>query len=40
MGKNVIGVVGAGTMGQGIAQIAATFHHEVLLYDAYPDQLS
>jgi len=35
----VVGVVGAGTMGQGIAQIASTFGHQVYLYDAYPDQL-
>ncbi|NGP88493.1 3-hydroxyacyl-CoA dehydrogenase NAD-binding domain-containing protein [Fodinibius halophilus] len=34
-----IGVVGAGTMGQGIAQIASTNKHKVYLYDAYPDQL-
>ena len=26
-------------MGQGIAQIASTFGHQVYLYDAYPDQL-
>ena len=35
----VIGVVGAGTMGVGIAQIASTNNHEVCLYDAYSDQL-
>lgn len=35
----VVGVVGAGTMGQGIAQIASTFGHQVYLYDAYSDQL-
>lgn len=34
-----IGVVGAGTMGSGIAQIAATFGHNVYLFDAYKDQL-
>ena len=34
-----IGVVGAGTMGAGIAQVAATNHHEVFLYDAFPKQL-
>lgn len=39
MSEKVIGVVGAGTMGQGIAQIAATYHHQVYLYDAYSDQL-
>jgi 3-hydroxybutyryl-CoA dehydrogenase len=30
---NIIGVVGAGTMGRGIAQVAATFGHEVILTD-------
>ncbi|MDR9365130.1 MAG: 3-hydroxyacyl-CoA dehydrogenase NAD-binding domain-containing protein [Balneolaceae bacterium] len=35
-----IGVVGAGTMGSGIAQIAATYGHEVYLFDAYKDQLN
>jgi 3-hydroxybutyryl-CoA dehydrogenase len=39
MKNEVIGVVGAGTMGQGIAQIASTQKHKVYLYDAYPDQL-
>lgn len=39
MSKDIIGVIGAGTMGQGIAQIASAFQHEVYLYDAYPDQL-
>lgn len=34
-----IGVVGAGTMGTGIAQLAATFGHSVFLFDAYKDQL-
>lgn len=34
-----IGVVGAGTMGAGIAQVAATNQHEVFLYDAFPKQL-
>ncbi|NND76821.1 MAG: 3-hydroxybutyryl-CoA dehydrogenase [Flavobacteriales bacterium] len=28
-----IGVIGAGTMGSGIAQVAATFMHEVLVFD-------
>lgn len=37
--QSKIGVVGAGTMGSGIAQIAATFGHEVYLFDAYKDQL-
>lgn len=39
MSEKSIGVVGAGTMGQGIAQIASTYDHQVYLYDAYPDQL-
>jgi 3-hydroxybutyryl-CoA dehydrogenase len=30
---DVVGVVGAGTMGAGIAQVAATHGHSVLLYD-------
>lgn len=34
-----IGVVGAGTMGTGIAQVAATQGHHVYLYDAFPQQL-
>ena len=37
--RSNIGVVGAGTMGTGIAQIAATFGHKVFLFDAYKDQL-
>lgn len=37
--KTKIGVVGAGTMGTGIAQIASTYGHTVYLYDAFPDQL-
>src|SRR6056297_557632 len=28
-----IGIIGAGTMGSGIAQVASTAGHEVLLYD-------
>jgi len=39
MSEKIIGVVGAGTMGQGIAQIASTYNHEVYLYDAYSEQL-
>lgn len=31
--NSIIGVIGAGTMGQGIAQIAATFGHKVVLCD-------
>src|SRR5699024_1232467 len=37
--SSVVEVIGAGTMGQGIAQIASTNRHEVFLYDAYSDQL-
>lgn len=37
--QSKIGVVGAGTMGTGIAQIAATFGHPVYLFDAYKNQL-
>ena len=33
MRTNIIGVIGAGTMGIGIAQIAAQSGHEVILYD-------
>lgn len=35
----IVGVVGAGTMGTGIAQVAATHGHQVFLFDAFPDQL-
>lgn len=34
-----IGVVGAGTMGPGITQLAATFGHQVYLFDPYKEQL-
>ncbi len=37
--KEIIGVIGAGTMGSGIAQVAAQFGHEVILVDANADQL-
>jgi len=37
--STAIGIIGAGTMGQGIAQIASSHNHPVYLYDAYPDQL-
>ncbi len=37
--NSTVGIIGAGTMGSGIAQIAATFGHEVFLFDAFPDQL-
>ena len=32
--NSVIGVIGAGTMGAGIAQVAAKAGHQVLLFDA------
>ncbi len=34
-----VGVAGAGSMGCGIAQVAARYGHDVVLYDAYPDSL-
>lgn len=34
--KKIIGVIGAGTMGAGIAQVEAKAGHQVLLYDAAP----
>jgi 3-hydroxybutyryl-CoA dehydrogenase len=34
-----IGVLGAGSMGAGIAQVAATAGHEVMLFDTNPDAL-
>ena len=39
MSDMVIGVVGAGAMGAGIAQVAAVHGHRVLLADANPDAL-
>jgi len=40
IGRNAtIAVVGAGTMGRGIAQIAATYGHKVLLYDSFSNAL-
>lgn len=38
--NDTVGVVGAGTMGSGIAQVASANGHEVLLYDSYVDQLN
>lgn len=37
--NTTVGVVGAGTMGSGIAQIASTYGHDVYLFDAFPEQL-
>src|SRR5690554_3948587 len=34
-----VGIVGAGTMGTGIAQVAATNGHHVYVYDAFQEQL-
>ncbi|MDZ7692555.1 MAG: 3-hydroxyacyl-CoA dehydrogenase NAD-binding domain-containing protein [Balneolaceae bacterium] len=34
-----IGIIGAGTIGIGIARLASANGHRVLLYDSYPDQL-
>lgn len=36
----IVGVIGAGTMGAGIAQVASTNGHTVYIYDAYSEQLS
>jgi len=37
--NTTVGVLGAGTMGSGIAQVAATFGHDVYLFDAFTEQL-
>jgi len=37
--KSALGVAGAGTMGTGIAQVAATYGHKVYIYDSFADQL-
>ncbi|MEN9422317.1 MAG: hypothetical protein RLZZ107_1798, partial [Bacteroidota bacterium] len=37
--KGQIGVIGAGTMGAGIAQVAAQAGHKVVLSDTNPEQL-
>ena len=34
-----VAVLGAGTMGRGVAQVAAQAGHEVVLYDAFPEAL-
>jgi 3-hydroxybutyryl-CoA dehydrogenase len=36
MSKEIIGICGAGAMGSGIAQVAATFGHSVIVYDNFP----
>ena len=38
-GSEVIGIVGAGTMGCGIAQVAATAGHTTFIYDSNPAAL-
>jgi 3-hydroxybutyryl-CoA dehydrogenase len=38
-GKIIVGVIGAGTMGAGIAQVAATAGHPTFLTDANPEML-
>lgn len=37
--ENTIGVIGAGTMGAGIAQVASTYGHTVFVYDVHAQQL-
>ena len=36
MSKEIIGVCGAGAMGSGIAQVASTFGHSVIVFDNFP----
>ena len=38
--KSLIGIIGAGTMGSGIAQVAATYGNEVILYDVNAEALT
>lgn len=38
--NSIIGVIGSGTMGRGIAQIAATEGHKVVLYDVHEEALA
>lgn len=40
MSKGTLGVVGAGTMGQGITQVLSSSGREVLLYDVAEAQLA
>ncbi len=37
--SSVIGVIGSGAMGSGIAQVAATYGHKVIVYDTSDDAL-
>lgn len=39
MAKEIIGVIGSGSMGSGIAQVAATFGHEVFVFDTKKEVL-
>ena len=39
MGSRVVAVIGAGTMGAGIAQICAQAGWQTRLYDAFPEGL-
>jgi 3-hydroxybutyryl-CoA dehydrogenase len=38
--NSIIGIIGSGAMGSGIAQVAATAGHKVILYDSNPSALS
>jgi 3-hydroxybutyryl-CoA dehydrogenase len=38
--ETVVGIIGAGAMGTGIAQVAATAGHRVILYDSITEQLA
>jgi 3-hydroxybutyryl-CoA dehydrogenase len=40
MSRDVIGVIGAGTMGRGIAQVFAEAGHRVIFHDQSPEQLT
>ncbi len=37
--KEIIGIIGAGTMGSGIAQVAAAAGHKTFIYDSFPGAL-
>ncbi len=39
MSKEIIGVCGAGAMGSGIAMVASTYGHPVIVYDNFPASL-